>query len=70
MIDDCQVLIEHIDALSGDVTTLENALHGLEDGDYVTFSEVKGMTELNGIKPIPITVKSTLSPFSSPIPRL
>lgn len=33
-------------------------MHGLEDGDYVTFSEVKGMTELNGIEPLKITVKS------------
>uniref|UniRef100_A0A914RPN9 Uncharacterized protein n=1 Tax=Parascaris equorum TaxID=6256 RepID=A0A914RPN9_PAREQ len=31
--------------------------HGFEDGDYVTFSEVKGMVELNGIKPVKITVK-------------
>jgi len=29
------------------VTTLDEARHGLEDGDVVMFSEVKGMTELN-----------------------
>ena len=30
--------------------------HGLEDGDYVTFSEIEGMTELNGCKPMKIKV--------------
>ncbi|KAL3985654.1 ubiquitin-activating enzyme E1 family protein [Acanthocheilonema viteae] len=50
-------LIEHVDAETGDVTTLDNVMHGLEDGDYVTFSEVRGMTELNGIEPLKITVK-------------
>ncbi|KHJ93885.1 Ubiquitin-activating enzyme e1 protein, partial [Oesophagostomum dentatum] len=52
-----EFLIEYVDADTGDVTTLENQMHGLEDGDYVTFSEVKGMTELNGCAPIKITVK-------------
>ncbi|KAM3716758.1 Ubiquitin-like modifier-activating enzyme [Dirofilaria immitis] len=52
-----ELLIEHIDAETGDVTVLDNVMHGLEDGDYVTFSEVKGMIELNGIKPLKITVK-------------
>ena len=33
----------------GLVTTLDETRHGLEDGDYVTFSEVEGMTELNDI---------------------
>ncbi|EPB66181.1 hypothetical protein ANCCEY_14726 [Ancylostoma ceylanicum] len=32
-------------------------MHGLEDGDHVTFSEVKGMTQLNGCSPIKVTVK-------------
>ena len=31
----------------GVVTTLDESRHGLEDGDYVTFAEVSGMTELN-----------------------
>ncbi|VDK76106.1 unnamed protein product [Gongylonema pulchrum] len=53
-----RVLIEHVDAETGDVATLENVMHGFEDGDHVTFSEIKGMTELNGIEPIKITVKS------------
>jgi ubiquitin-activating enzyme E1 len=29
----------------------------LEDGDFVTFNEVQGMTELNGCEPRKITVK-------------
>lgn len=39
------------------VTCLDETRHGLEDGDYVTFSEVKGMEELNGCEPRKITVK-------------
>ncbi|VDP22251.1 unnamed protein product [Heligmosomoides polygyrus] len=54
-----EFLIEHVDAETGDVITLENQMHGLEDGDYVTFSEVKGMTELNGCAPLKITVKKS-----------
>ncbi|VDD91594.1 unnamed protein product [Enterobius vermicularis] len=50
-----EVLIEHVDRETGDVTCLENAIHGFEDGYYVTFSEVKGTTELNGIAPVKIT---------------
>ena len=40
----------------GVVAALDEARHGLEDGDYVTFSEVDGMTELNGCKPMKIKV--------------
>ncbi|KAK0528938.1 E1 ubiquitin-activating protein [Tilletia horrida] len=39
------------------VTTVDETRHGLEDGDYVTFSEVQGMTELNGCAPRKISVK-------------
>ncbi|KAI1795152.1 ubiquitin activating enzyme [Ganoderma leucocontextum] len=39
------------------VTCLDETRHGLEDGDFVTFSEVQGMTELNGCEPRKITVK-------------
>ncbi|KAH8118344.1 ubiquitin activating enzyme [Phellopilus nigrolimitatus] len=39
------------------VTCLEETRHGLEDGDFVTFSEVKGMDGLNGCEPRKITVK-------------
>lgn len=51
-------MIEHIDKETGDVATLEDAIHGFESGDHVTFSEVVGMAELNGIDPIEIKVKS------------
>ncbi|VDP50238.1 unnamed protein product [Soboliphyme baturini] len=55
----CQeVLIEHVDKLSGDVTCLEDTRHGFQDGDYVRFSEVVGMTELNNALPRKITVKN------------
>ena len=37
---------------------LEDAKHNLEDGDYVQFSEVKGMVELNAHAPIKITTKN------------
>ncbi len=43
-----QVFIEFIDKESGNVTTLEDAFHNFEDGDLVTFREIRGMTELNG----------------------
>lgn len=43
------------------VTCLDESRHGLEDGDYVTFSEVQGMTELNGCRPLMIKV---LGPFT------
>ncbi|KAJ7591324.1 ubiquitin activating enzyme [Mycena floridula] len=39
------------------VTCLDETRHGLEDGDYVTFVEVQGMTELNGCAPRKISVK-------------
>lgn len=39
------------------VTTLDETRHGLEDGDFVTFSEVKGMEELNGCEPRKVAVK-------------
>lgn len=41
----------------GLVTCLDETRHGLEDGDFVTFSEVQGMTELNGCEPRKVTVK-------------
>lgn len=40
----------------GMVTTLDETRHGLSDGDYVTFSEVQGMIELNGTEPRRVTV--------------
>eukprot|EP00123_Amoebidium_parasiticum_P014370 comp22465_c0_seq1/m.33829 comp22465_c0_seq1/g.33829 ORF comp22465_c0_seq1/g.33829 comp22465_c0_seq1/m.33829 type:complete len:1012 (-) comp22465_c0_seq1:171-3206(-) len=41
---------------NGVVTCLDESRHGFEDGDYVTFTEIKGMTELNGSAPRPIKV--------------
>jgi ubiquitin-activating enzyme E1 len=35
----------------GVVACLEEHRHGLSDGDYVTFTEVIGMSELNAIEP-------------------
>ncbi|XP_063933256.1 ubiquitin-like modifier-activating enzyme 1 [Zophobas morio] len=40
----------------GTVTCLEDKRHGLETGDYVTFSEIEGMTELNNCPPIKVKV--------------
>ncbi|KAH8234400.1 hypothetical protein KR038_009109 [Drosophila bunnanda] len=45
----------------GVVTCLDETRHGFNDGDYVTFSEVQGMQELNGCQPIRITV---LGPYT------
>lgn len=39
------------------VTTVDETRHGLEDGDYVVFSEIKGMEGLNGAEPRKVTVK-------------
>ena len=41
----------------GLVTALDETRHGLEDGDFVTFSEVQGMEKLNGTDPRKVTVK-------------
>ena len=41
---------------AGLVTCLDEGRHGLEDGDYVTFSEVKGMDQLNGSEARPVKV--------------
>lgn len=45
----------------GIVTCIDDTRHGMEDGDHVTFSEVKGMTELNGCAPKKIKV---LGPYT------
>ncbi|EGF81957.1 hypothetical protein BATDEDRAFT_19117 [Batrachochytrium dendrobatidis JAM81] len=45
----------------GVVASLEEQRHGLADGDYVTFTEVQGMTELNGIEPRQVT---TTGPYT------
>lgn len=46
---------------SGVVTCLDETRHGLEDGDFVTFTEVQGMVELNGCEPRKIKV---LGPYT------
>lgn len=41
-------LLAHVSSGNpGVVTVHEDSRHGLQDGDYVTFEEVQGMTELN-----------------------
>uniref|UniRef100_A0A0C9RUB8 E1 ubiquitin-activating enzyme n=1 Tax=Fopius arisanus TaxID=64838 RepID=A0A0C9RUB8_9HYME len=45
----------------GVVTCLDDTRHGMEDGDYVTFSEIQGMNELNGCEPMKIKV---LGPYT------
>ncbi|KAJ2708175.1 E1 ubiquitin-activating protein [Coemansia sp. IMI 203386] len=45
----------------GIVTCLDETRHGLEDGQYVTFSEVQGMTELNACEPRKVNV---LGPYT------
>lgn len=45
----------------GIVTCLDDTRHGMEEGDYVTFTEVQGMTELNGCDPKKIQV---LGPYT------
>jgi ubiquitin-activating enzyme E1 len=40
----------------GLVTCIDDTRHGYESGDFVTFSEVGGMTELNGCEPREIQV--------------
>lgn len=41
----------------GLVSALDETRHGLEDGDFVTFTEVQGMEPLNDSEPRKITVK-------------
>lgn len=41
----------------GLVSALDETRHGLEDGDYVTFTEVEGMDQINNAEPRKVTVK-------------
>jgi ubiquitin-activating enzyme E1 len=41
----------------GLVSALDETRHGLEDGDFVTFSELQGMEKLNAAAPRKVTVK-------------
>ena len=45
----------------GVVTCIDETRHGYESGDHVTFSEIQGMTELNGCEPREIQV---LGPYT------
>lgn len=45
----------------GVVTCMMGSRHGLEDGDFVTFTEVRGMTELNNCVPKEVHI---LDPYS------
>lgn len=40
----------------GVVTCLDETRHGMESGDFVTFSEVQGMVEMNSSPPMEIKV--------------
>ncbi|OCF60450.1 ubiquitin-activating enzyme E1 [Kwoniella mangroviensis CBS 10435] len=51
------MIVEVEEDEEGIVTCLDETRHGLEDGDFVTFSEVKGMEGLNGCEPRKVTVK-------------
>lgn len=52
-------LIDHITkANPGVVTCADDQKHGFEDGCKVSFSEVRGMTELNSVGPVEIKVCS------------
>ena len=46
---------------TGLVSALDETRHGLEDGDYVEFAELKGLDALNGAAPRKITVKGPYS---------
>ena len=46
---------------TGLVSALDETRHGLEDGDFVEFAEIKGMDGLNGAAPRKITVKGPYS---------
>ncbi|KAL3317491.1 E1 ubiquitin-activating protein [Cichlidogyrus casuarinus] len=51
------VMIQSVEkSPEGKVTCLEETRHGFETGDFVTFHEMNGMTELNNCNPIQIKV--------------
>ena len=49
-------IVADIDS-DGLVSALDETRHGLEDGDFVVFTELQGMEKLNGAEPRKITVK-------------
>ncbi|XP_075742971.1 ubiquitin-like modifier-activating enzyme 1 [Rhipicephalus microplus] len=52
----------------GVVRTVDRTPHGLEDGTYITFSEVRGATEINACPPMQIKV-SCPHEFSVQLPK-
>lgn len=46
---------------TGLVSALDETRHGMEDGDFVEFAEIRGMEGLNGAAPRKITVKGPYS---------
>jgi hypothetical protein len=44
----------------GLVSALDETRHGLEDGDFVTFTELVGMEALNSAEPRKVTVKGPI----------
>ncbi|RMD43803.1 hypothetical protein DV735_g1369, partial [Chaetothyriales sp. CBS 134920] len=46
---------------TGLVSALDETRHGLEDGDYVQFSEIRGLDKLNGAPARKVTVKGPYS---------
>ena len=40
--------------------------HGLEDGDFITFTEVEGLEELNGMDPVAVTVPGPFAVHFTP----
>ncbi|KAJ5327224.1 uncharacterized protein N7506_010326 [Penicillium brevicompactum] len=54
--DPAEGIVAHINE-EGLVSALDESRHGLEDGDFVSFTEVEGMEGLNNSDPRKITVK-------------
>ncbi|OMH84578.1 Ubiquitin-activating enzyme E1 1 [Zancudomyces culisetae] len=48
--------LEQFKSEEGVVAVLDESRHGLNDGDYVTFSEIKGMERLNECEPRKVKV--------------
>ncbi|KAI9780248.1 MAG: E1 ubiquitin-activating protein [Geoglossum umbratile] len=57
-------IVAHISS-EGLVSALDETRHGLEDGDYVTFTEIKGMEGLNNAQPRKVAVKGNLGEYKS-----
>lgn len=58
--DPAEGIVAHISE-DGLVSALDESRHGLEDGDFVSFTEVQGMDGLNGGDPRKVTVKGPYS---------